>query len=224
VAVTLQYLRELTVGSNLNANLESFGPSRVDMAIRWAGNYFLSKTKTSRALSQVACTIDSPNLTLGMADFAPGCLLTAPYGSAPSRSLAVVGIEKIIHLRNESGASGFPEAIAFVSESLAYLYPTPDQAYTINFHFWKPLVAFDPGATDPEAITLNIPDRYAEVVGMGAAGHLVRGMPGTPDGPAKLEGFMQAVSAAVGETTESAVYFSDVNYAYDNNYLRDGLV
>lgn len=228
MAITLLEMRENVALTCTNVAITGDGigagvsPSNLDRAIRWAGNRWMRETKSVRSIATKATvaateTIDPSTMT----DFLPGCLLSAPYIASLNRKLWVVDLSTIINKRNLSSSSGVPEMIAFASSSVAHLYPTPDAIYTLSFHYWLPLTTFTIGADNPSAITLNIPDRYADDIALGAAGHVIRPYPGIPNGGDKLGEFERAIQRAKGEAAEAGVWFSDEPQDLGNSYARE---
>jgi hypothetical protein len=201
----------------------------IDRSIRWAGNRFLSETKCVRTTGTKAtvsgtATIDPSTMT----DFLPGTLLTPPYISSENRRLWTVDFSALLNKRNLSDVQGVPEMIAFLSDTVAHLYPTPDAIYTLTFHYWRPLAAtgataFTIGMSD-DSISLNVPERYVDAVCIGASAHLTRSYPGIPGGEAKFAEFERAIHRAKGEVTAGGVYFSDESEDWDNSYALNGRI
>ena len=185
--------------------------------IRRAGNKFLretqiSRTTTSRNTAASTATIDVTAAT-GAGSFLPGYLYSAPFittsGAAQYRPLAVLAFDMVRqYLENSPSTTGVPEMIGWLTPSGGYMYPVPNAVYAVSFPWWQPLTSMTPGqAVDA---TLNLPEQYADdIIGFGAYGYLVHGLPGHGEGQNLLAMFEQLIEQVRGEQQGVEVYFPD---------------
>jgi hypothetical protein len=133
---------------------------QVDWAIQYAGNEFCRKTRAVEAL--VTAVLAAGSAAVPSASFvSAGVLpeqLKSVYVAGKSDNILVVSPSELNQLQADYNAGGPPRRLAFLNgvTSMA-LWPTPDQAYTLNAYFWQLFTAWQPGDDVQEAV-LNIPD------------------------------------------------------------------
>jgi len=120
------------------------------------------------------------DLQAAAADFLPGHIVRA---ATDYRRVELVPYETIASGYQSAPApapgpgspAGRPAQLAFQGP-LAYVYPRPDQDYTLSFTYWQPFTDWAPGATDDpdDPILLNIPKRLAHPVWWFGAGSALR--------------------------------------------------
>jgi hypothetical protein len=115
--------------------------------------------------------------------------------------------------------------VAWLSPSRGYLFPTPDDAYTITFPWRQPLVKWDIGTPDGSLIEMNLPDRYIDdVLWHGSRAYLLRGLPGHPEAESSMTEFGSLILAARGEDQPSGVWFANINEDVGKVYGVSGYV
>lgn len=199
-------------------------------ALRASGNHFLRETGMSRIVSTVTAAADTDLLDIGesVAGFLPGHLYARIFISSPAadkfKRLQVVPFDNIAAAHERGSASGRPELIAFLSPTVAYLYPTPDQEYTLSLPWWQPLTRWTIG-TENDPTELNVPDQYVDAwLWWGARAYLLMGAPGHPDAGPAMQKFEEIIAEAKGAVHQGGVWFGDRDDNLDASHQWQGFV
>lgn len=167
----------------LTAGESTYSAQKVAQAIMTVGDDFVAMTRATRTKSQI--TLSDGVYEIGsfpdsMEDFAPEQAMEAWIdGSYPVK---IVDFHEIVDRRAGGDQSAQPRLIAFDSATTAALWPTPDQAYTLDLFWWAPFTSWSTSSGDSdttyETVTLNLPDRYMRnVLVLGVTGMLQKPEP-----------------------------------------------
>lgn len=137
---------------------DSYPLDSIDRAIQTSCDHFIHRTRCTRTKTGLNLTGGSNILPAFPTRFRPEYLLRARILTSPS--LALVDYDTLLDSRNAQDTSGPPQAIAFDTFSSGEVWPKPDQAYTVNFLWYEPLVTWVPGPGADGNLILNLPDEF----------------------------------------------------------------
>ncbi len=206
MAITVPEARLYVTDSVLHAAQDVFSERKLDMAIRTAFERFLRETQVARSTKTMATVSGTRFYDLDTeiaSGFRPDQIVGMPYIQATDyRSLQIVDYEVIRREYDTSDATGRPEMIGFNGNRM-FMFPTPDDAYTVNIEAWDTLdiTGWTIGGTDATTLAkeINVPDRWAyEVLNIGARAYLILGAPGHPDAQASMYEFERMIARNKG--------------------------
>ena len=218
--MNLDEARNTLLRSILHVADRDFDKGTLDRSIRGSFNRFMRETGIGRTETNQVTVSDNETIDVtavpGADQFSPGLLYEVPFisssGSNQWEAIRVGSFNTVRSDHEDSTATGFPEMIAWLSSSRGYLFPTPDDAYTITFPWRQPLVTWDVGTPDGSLIELNLPERYIDdVLWHGSRAYLLRGLPGHPEAESSMEEFKSIIVAAKGEDQPAGVWFANIN-------------
>lgn len=193
MSITLTEARRLLSESVLHAGApgSSYETSKLDDAIKQAGDEFLRITKAATATHNVTLTAGTHKLDLQAALTSQGGFIIDDFVSAhiDPLELRLAPIDAVMRRHSPSTPAGVPTLIAFRSDTDAWFDKAPATDQTIAVTVIRGLTDFTSGTATPESVTLNLPDAWATgIIGWGASHYLIRNAPGHPDsGPARVE-------------------------------------
>jgi hypothetical protein len=151
---------------------DRYPDTRVDAAILDAGNDFVNRTRCTSSSFTVNLVADSDTVSFSGAPsgFRAHLIEEVLLNESADYLRATIGdgevrVVDLAHLRRkqkEDNAGGAPILLAFVSETSAEVWPTPEAAGTLTVWYDPPFTVFTPGADG--ATVLNIPDHLIQSV------------------------------------------------------------
>lgn len=149
-----------------------YSPADIDRAIQYAGDHFCRATKCVRTTTTSPLTSGDPTVPLSTpiatANFKAERLIDAyiigqPVDSSVPTALEVTDYPDLNGRQSSTATTGTPYLLAFKDAATAFVYPTPDQAYTLTLSYWLPFTRWTPGQASG-AVVLNIDDEYIQPV------------------------------------------------------------
>lgn len=146
----------------------TFSPDRADRALQFIGEDFASVTRCIRQTDDI--TINPSNHLIdfttedGFDRFSDIHFIRASIDDHEVKinpSLASVRRR----YAGQTLPTGTPSQIAFEGPDRAWLYPEPNDTYTLSVYRWMPFTQWTPGIEDSDAadVELNLPDEYMTI-------------------------------------------------------------
>lgn len=154
-----------------------YSDTDVDRAIAYAGEAFCRRTKFLKRSDNVAlAALDAgfPLSTAAASGFRPERVLSV-YLAGFVDPLTITDYESLNNLQSGDPLNATPQLLAFLDDTHASVWPTPDIPYVAKLRWWEPFSAFTPGTLTPNSVILNLPnDVLPSVLSDGAAGVLTQ--------------------------------------------------
>jgi hypothetical protein len=185
VAYAVQDLRDQVRRFARNALDSSVYPDQqIDGCLQLAGDEWVRLTRGSRVLVALTLTSGSNALPAIPADCSPDrvlqvfLLLNGQIIDPEFEFTSYEEIQRDQYLRrglidpSVIGTAGQPKKMAFIDRSSGIVWPTPQNAYTIELWYSQPFTSWTAGGT-PSPNAFNLSDEYLRVIARyGAPGHL----------------------------------------------------
>ena len=215
MALTLTELRLTLRDGMLQATSGTYGDDRIDRAIRFVGDHFvtytnIANTTTTKTVTSGTATVD---FTSGAADFRAErfqALRTSSYDE-----VKLTDWEHMRRLHDNNEATGKPEWVAFETTSgTATLWPTPDDGYTLTLKYVMPFVSastsWTMGTTDSGDVTFNVPDEYlTQIVMFGGAAVVQHNDPSQQFETPAWQKYLQIAKSVRGKTNVASTIRRD---------------
>ena len=181
----------------------------------YACNYFLRRTRCQTTSGNV--TLSSGTATVDIAatltDFRFNRWCSGEIAGYPLRAR---GYEVVQAKRREQLYSGRPKVIAWRTPGTAYMWPTPDSAYTLSVvytQFIQTSDVYDGTEDDPE---LNVPEEYIlDVLWLGASSAIEVNNPSVLYQNAAWQRFEQFIEDVQGECALTFVHDPQLDDSFD---------
>lgn len=222
--MNLTEARDVLRDSVLHVSQTSYSLEKLDRALSASGNRLMRETGLNVETFTATFTAGERSLDLAdvRSDFLSGNATEAPFITANDKfhRLKVVAWATLREQIEMSAAASRPELIAFITQTEAYIYPTPAEDTTLTFVYRRPLVSWTMGVADGDSVTLNVPDQYVhDWIWWGARSYLLHGLPNhKPEASTAQAEFAALIQRAKGASLMGGVYYgdSDSGEQYDN--------
>ena len=185
----IEEARSTLLDSALHISNSTFDNTKVDRAIRDAGNEWLYVTHSDEATTDIAlaASVSSVNITSTVSNFTVSQFVRAEISN---RDMALVDYQTVSRRFDGNSPVGQPTMIGFRNDSLAQFDVTTATTHTLNLTYWKQLTAWTLGSTTTAVLgaSLNIPEEFAgNIIRWGARAYMIYGAPGHADADAAMQ-------------------------------------
>jgi len=176
--MTLDDARSIVSGAVLRLPTNTINNTRLDHAIRDAGDEFTRKVQPLRRSGNASTTAESDSVAFVGDGFLPRYLVRAEIvdGDDVVRTLERTDL-RTVQKKLEDQDEGLPTMIAARENGSTFrLYPIPDDVYTLQFVWAPPFVDWTAGTAQAGDVELNIPrDMIHGVLNYGVPAYFERG-------------------------------------------------
>jgi len=185
----IEEARSTLLDSALHISDSTFDKTKIDRAIRDAGNEWLYVTHSDEATTDIAlaASVSSVNITSTVSNFTVSQFVRAEISN---RDMALVDYQTVSRRFDGNSPVGQPTMIGFRNDSLAQFDVTTATTHTLNLTYWKQLTSWVLGdaATSTIETSLNIPEEFAgNIIRWGARAYMIYGAPGHADADAAMQ-------------------------------------